>query len=369
MARLLIFGNPRGPLTAARGPLGLAGGHEIHWFSAHPAPFAHVTSHTLPGWGRAPLARLVLEPIYLQRTLAAVQPDLVHVHYASKGLAALALARWRGPLVVTAMGSDILPTQGLRLPYTPFTRLLLNRADAITAKSGWMDAALLKIGPYRQKLHRITWGIDLERFRPELDTTPLRLRWEIPPRDLVFLDPRGGSAFYNKHIILNAFADYVQGGGPAATLIVTEVTPDAGFMARLRRQAKDLGIASRVRFVGQVSHTEMAEFFALADITVMMPESDGLPQSLLEALACGSFPVLGDLPQYAEVVQDGQTAKLARVGDQNALRAALRWAAENGPVRQQARARGRAYVEQHANVASETEKLLALYEKLLARRS
>ncbi|TAK11071.1 MAG: glycosyltransferase [Anaerolineae bacterium] len=364
MARLLIYGNPHSPLVGARGRLGLQAGHEIHWFAALPAPFPDVVAHAMPGWARAPFARLLLEPFFLSKTLYAIQPDLVHVHYASKGLAALPLARWRGPLVVTAMGSDILPVQGTAWPYLPMTRRLLERADAITSKSDFMDTALQRIGDYSSKLHRITWGIDLTTFRPDLDTIALRQAWRIPAETLVFLDPRGGSALYNKHIILMAFARYVQEGGPAAVLLVAEVTPDPAYMASLRRQAEELGIADSVRFVGHLLHDRMAGVFALADLTLSVPVSDGLPQSLYEALACGSFPIVGDLPQYDGVVQDGVTGLRVPVGDGDALALAMKQAASQPDLRQRAAVLGRAYVEQHADARVETAKLLALYEIL-----
>jgi glycosyltransferase involved in cell wall biosynthesis len=365
MARLLIYGNPHSPLVAERGRLGLRAGHEIHWFSARPAPFADVTAHALPPRARGALSRAFLEPIALGKVLRTVQPDLVHVHYASKGLAALPLARWRGPLVVTAMGSDILPTQGARFPYRGFTRRLLARADAITTKSDFMDAALARLGDFGGRLERITWGIDLERFRPDLDTSALRREWDIPPGALVFLDPRGGSAFYNKHVILQAFAEYRRRGGPPAVLLVAEVSPDAAYMAGLREQAGALGVSASVRFIGQRPHDEMPSLFALADLTLSVPNSDGLPQSLYEALACGSFPILGNLPQYAGVVEDGQTARLVPVGDPAALANALMWAAARPDVRRRAGALGRARVVRYADARRETEKLLALYARLL----
>lgn len=364
MARLLIYGNPHSPLVAARGRLGLQAGHEIHWFAAHPAPFPDVTAHAMPGWTRTPLARLLLEPLYLQKTLNAVRPDLVHVHYASKGLAALPLARWRGPLVVTAMGSDILPVQGTAWPYLPMTRRLLARADAITSKSDFMDAALVRIGDFGSKLHRITWGIELALFRPNMDTAHLRQRWDIPLEALVFLDPRGGSALYNKHIILAAFAEYLKAGGPAAVLLVAEVTPDAAYMAGLRQRAEELAIGGSVRFVGRLPHEQMPEAFALADVMISVPASDGLPQSLYEALACGAFPIVGDLPQYDGVVQDGVTGLRVPVGDASALARAMAMAASQPDLRQRAAALGQTYVEQHADARVETEKLLALYETL-----
>jgi glycosyltransferase involved in cell wall biosynthesis len=60
--------------------------------------------------------------------------------------------------------------------------------------------------------------------------------------------------------------------------------------------------------VGAIPHEEMPAYYSLAEVAVSVPRSDGLPQSLFEALACGTPSVLGRLAAYEEVVTDGESA-------------------------------------------------------------
>jgi len=369
LAKILIVGNPQSPLVRARGLVGQHAGHQIFWFSAYPINLAGVNSLTLPQFARYSfLLRAFLEPLYLSRVLKEVNPDIVHVHYASKGLAALPLAR-RHPLMVTAMGSDILPEVGYKLPYSPFTRKLLNAADLITSKSNFMDDALLEVGDYAPKIRRITWGIDLRHFQPKRDVRPLRIKWQIPEKNIVFFDPRSATPFYNKHLTLKAFAGYLASGGLKATLLVAELGAKPGYVEELKDLSIQLGIKDQLRFIGTVKHEEMADYYALSDITISIPPSDGLPQSIYEALACGSFLIMNDLPAYQEVVEDGVTAKLVPPGNIGALEAAMLWVTEHREVRQKAKGLGRKYVEKYADQAEQTKRVNQLYAELLEAKT
>jgi glycosyltransferase involved in cell wall biosynthesis len=228
-----------------------------------------------------------------------------------------------------------------------------------------MDAALNRIGDYHAKTQRITWGLDLDRFRPDRDTRQLRERWSIPTADLVFFDPRLGRAFYNKHIILEAFAGYLQDGRASATLVVAEALGDPAYLSRLRKLADHLGIREKVRFVGEIAYESMPDYCALADVTISIPPSDGLPQTIYEAFACGSFLIVGNLPQYSGVVNDGVTARVVRPGDVQQLKDALAWSVAKPAVRQRAREAGRAYVEGHADLRVQAARMNEIYARLL----
>ena len=152
MAKILIYGNPRSPLVRIRGLIGRENGHKIFWVSAEKANISGVKAFGLPSpISRSWVLRVFFEPFLIWRTIRQVRPDIVHVHYASKGLSAIPLIG-KIPLVVTVMGSDIMTEAGYRGPYAFFTRILLNRADFITSKSDYMDKRLKSIGSYQNKI-------------------------------------------------------------------------------------------------------------------------------------------------------------------------------------------------------------------------
>jgi glycosyltransferase involved in cell wall biosynthesis len=272
-------------------------------------------------------------------------------------------------VIVSIMGGDVLPEQGYRGVNAVLGKRLLDHAACITSKSAFLDRALARIGDYQGKIRRVTWGVDLDRFRPDRDVTRLRDRLAIPQGHLVFFDPRMATAFYNKHVILGAFSRFVKLRRAAAVLVIAELFPDSAYVAALRRQSRELGVDENVRFVGHVPHEDMADYYALADVTISVPRSDGLPQTIYEALACGSFLVVGDLVQYRELVEDRATAYLVPVGDESALTSALDWVATHRDVRDRAAPLGRRLVEIHADRRIQEEVVTGIYGELLDRRT
>ena len=92
--------------------------------------------------------------------------------------------------------------------------------------------------------------------------------------------------------------------------MIAEQHADQGYVTGLRRLASDLGVAERVKFVGSIPYQDMPLWYNLAHTVVMVPQSDGMPNSLLEAMACGAVPVLNRLPQYAEMIRHGENGFL-----------------------------------------------------------
>lgn len=370
MAKILVIGNPQSVLVRQRSLVGQQAGHQIFWVSEPKVNLPNVTayglSENISGFKRALLA-----PISLSLAIRSIQPDLIHVHYASQGLRTLPLLYYaRCPIIVSTMGGDILPEQDYHGLHAYLVRALLNRANYITSKSEFMDATLTEIGNYKAKIKRVTWGIDLDRFCPNRDVDYLRRQWDIRPTDLVFFDVRSAALpLYNKHVILDGFAAYLQAGGPPAILLVAELASDPTHVARSRQQAADLGIADQVRFVGALDYAVIPDYYVLADATISVPKSDGFPQTIYEALACGSFLILGDLPQYAGAIEDGVTARLVPVGHSEALAQALLWIARRPNVRAQAANIGRTYVRQHADRQVQNRLMNQLYAELLTNGS
>jgi glycosyltransferase involved in cell wall biosynthesis len=367
MAKILIVGNPESPLVRERGLVGQEAGHQIFWFYRHKVNIPGVTSFGLP----APLAQLprfhhFCEPFYLAHAIKNIHPDLIHVHFASKGLLALPLSHFH-PLAVTTMGSDIAPTVGYRGVYAPFTRMLLDAADCITVKSGYMEQMLAQIGDFAHKIKHITWGVDLDLFRPDRDTKSLRANMRIPDRALVFFDPRAMRPLYNKHLLLEAFRLYINSGGPETVLLLEGNQADNRYLGKLKKRVKKWGFEDIVHFLPLQNQDGMADLYALADVVISVSNSDGFPQSIYEAWAGGRFMILSDLPQFREDFNDGATARLIDISDTHSLVNALLWVAEHPEIRRGAAQIGRARARSIADKDVEFKKMNRLYAGLLSK--
>jgi glycosyltransferase involved in cell wall biosynthesis len=103
---------------------------------------------------------------------------------------------------------------------------------------------------------------------------------------------------------------------PGVTLLLVGEGPDWQY---LRERASALGVADRVVFAGQVSHTDMPLVYSAADVTVLMSAREGMPNVVLESLACGTPVVatgVGGIPEVMTeaaagvIVKDRSTAAL-----------------------------------------------------------
>lgn len=375
MAHLLILDGVSSALSRQRGAVGAQAGHSIYWL-AH--SLAETESLPLAGGARlisgrvsGALARpaMLIEPVQLGALLRHWRIELVHAHYGFQSLLPLALPR-RLPLVVTIMGGDVLPDQYYRGRFRPpLTNALLERANAITVKSDFLERAVLRINPaWQPKIERITWGIDTDSFRPDLPTGDLRAHLNLPAGALIFFDLRLAQPFYRKHIIMQAFARLPR--TLPAVLVVSEYRAEPAYLSHLHELAQASGVADRVRFVGGISHEHMPLYLALADIAVAIPPSDGMPQSLYESMACGAYPIMGDLPQYAEVLQNGVNGTLIPLTDDDnaqieTLAAAMQAAAENPTMREAVAQQNRAQIVALADRKAETAKMNTIYARLL----
>ncbi|MEW6542985.1 MAG: glycosyltransferase family 4 protein [Nitrospirota bacterium] len=247
------------------------------------------------------------------RAALAVQrlkPDVVHVHYA-RGLAWGLNLAGRHPLIVTPWGSDVLAEQGaFREWYSRgLTGRLLAAADLVTVHSLYMEERVRPLLPRTTPIVRIGWGVDLKQFRVGLDVTHLRERWGIGPERRVVFSPRLAQPLYQHELVIRALP-LVRKERPEVLLVIPEQSADREYLEGLKRLTADLHIAELVRFVGAIPHEQMPLWLNLAEAMVMVPRSDGMPNTLLEGMACGAVPVLARLPQYDEVVRHGDNGFL-----------------------------------------------------------
>src|SRR5436309_2186979 len=134
-------------------------GHEVHLLSMRPASYARVTVHVI----RPPLGRggYLAAALAARRVVRALEPELVHAHYASSYGLWGALSGFH-PLILSVWGSDVhdFPRQG------PLQRRLLawnlRRADVLRATSQALADETAAFAPAGTPLHRTPSGIDTD---------------------------------------------------------------------------------------------------------------------------------------------------------------------------------------------------------------
>jgi glycosyltransferase involved in cell wall biosynthesis len=91
----------------------------------------------------------------------------------------------------------------------------------------------------------------------------------------------------------------------------------------VNRWISRLGIQKAVRLLPELHHVQMANLFRLAQVTVSPSIHDGTPNTLLEAMACGCFPVAGDIESLREWITDNENGLLCDPTNPEALAEAI----------------------------------------------
>jgi glycosyltransferase involved in cell wall biosynthesis len=232
---------------------------------------------------------------WLRGVIEDVRPDLVQAHWLPTW-SYLAGRAFDGPLVVTPWGSDVYLAEGLE---RELADRALERADAVIARSPHMRRELAGRGVPDSRLHRVDLGVDTRRFRPASQDERRRLRRELGLGEgPVVLSLRAGTALYNLDVVVEAFASLAGRFGDATLVLLTGDAPldESVRSALLAAHAPD-----RILVVS-VPHDLVADYARAADAGISIPDSDGSPNSVWEALSSGLPMVLSDLPQVREVV-------------------------------------------------------------------
>jgi glycosyltransferase involved in cell wall biosynthesis len=131
-----------------------------------------------------------------------------------------------------------------------------------------------------------------------------------------------------------------------------------------RRIAGSPRLSERVTLVGERPHTEMEARYRSADFFVQTSHREGSGYSLIEAMACGTTPLVTDIPPSRRIV--GKSGSLTPVGNAHALgQAMIGWASRD---RRLLRTAARAHFERELTFEVIGRDLRAAYERLAAAR-
>lgn len=251
------------------------------------------------------------------------------------GLALLACLSGVRPYAVYAVGSDVLMAAGAR---RWVGAQCLARASLVLANGGYLSEQTRRMAPGANVVPLLI-GVDTDRFAPPAARpTPLRI-----------LCTRGFLPVYcNEGLIrgLAALSDESQD-------FQVTFTSGGPLLERVRRLADETltpRLRERVSFLGGVTDAEMLAHLQCAHLFVSLSRSDGTSISLLEALACGLFPILSDIPPNREWVDPAaENGLLVPLDEPRALAAALRRAMGDADLRARAAAFNRQLILQRAD--------------------
>jgi glycosyltransferase involved in cell wall biosynthesis len=295
---------------------------------------------------RPMIARLFHTVRALRRIAAETKPDAVLTLYGGS-LAATSYLSGVRPYVVYVVGSDVLLANWIQ---RRVSRVTLKRAAAVVANGKYLAARTLELVP-TAKLTTLYIGVEIERFSfsDKSDHSP------------AFVCTRSFLSVYDNATIIRAFGSL---NSVPSNLTVSFLS--SGSLLAESMSLADSTIApawrSRMRFEGGVSDTAMTRALESASYYISASLSDGASSSLLEAMACGLFPILSDIPANREWVVHEKNGLLFSPGDASQLSECIRRALSEEAWMAGARISNRRLVEQYGNVNASMKALVDLLE-------
>lgn len=287
--------------------------------------------------------------------------DLFHGHFAAPaGYIAALVARYRGkPSIVGVRGNDVdlMPFDRRR---ATFALQALEWATAIAAVSNDLARKAAALSG-RDDVCVIHNGVDAELFAPQPPDPELRRRLGLDDRPVVGF---AGEARTKKGLgrMLRIYPRLYE-ALPAQLLLVGGVRKDDKEMVRFfRRQHRDLPF----HLLPPQPHAAMPAYYALCDVVILPSLRDGLPNTLLEAMACGRPVVASAVGGMLDVVADGCDGLLLPARDDDAWVDALRRLLLDPEARRRLGAAARQTVQARFTVERELSSWLALYRELLS---
>jgi glycosyltransferase involved in cell wall biosynthesis len=132
---------------------------------------------------------------------------------------------------------------------------------------------------------------------------------------------------------------------------------------------KDLRIEHAVQLNPPLSHAQMGDVFRGAQIVVSPSIHDGTPNSLLEGMACGCFPIAGDLESIREWITPGQNGLLVDPNNPQDIADAILTALENENLRHEAAGLNAKIISARAEYGGNMEKVVEFYESVVSSAS
>ena len=285
--------------------------------------------------------------------------DIVHTHGYKADIYGFASMIGSKNKIISTCHNWIENDAPLRL-YATIDRFVLRHFDMAVAVSEGVASTLQEEGVCRRKIRIVSNGIDTERFARSsiLSESELSKAHQLVIGIVARLSPEKGIDFF-----VGAAAAMLR-----KNLTVTfQIVGEGPERARLEQLAEDLGVRSSVSFLGKRS--DMPAVYAGMDIVVLASLTEGLPMTLLEAMASGKAVVATAVGAVPTVVVHESTGLLVQPGDAVAIEEAVTRLWRDGELRRRVADAGAKTVRARFSAQAMAANYLDLYHEVTAKAS
>ena len=313
--------------------------------------------------GMAPI-RIQHKKARLAALIHDLQPDLVHaMRLPYEGFLA-AEAVGTIPLLISIWGNDFTLFADRHPALGRLTDSALQRADGLHCDCN-RDLKLAQARGFSlRKANRVLpggGGVHAEcYFKVQPDKDFLK-SFRIPEGVPLVINPRGPRSYVRNDIFFRTIP------------LVLKHIPNTFFVAPgmagnpvSEHWVRKLHISASVRLLPAINREQLASLFAASQVSVSPSSHDGTPNTLLEAMAYGAFPIAGDLESIREWITPGENGFLCNPLDPESLASDIIRALRDEELRSKAKGINRELVRTRADYRKTMMEAESLYEEIVA---
>jgi len=344
-----------------------ARGHNVHVITYEtyiPSnfEFPNVTIHSVPTsfspmlkpfpkkamWGKIRTVRKIIK---------SISPDIVNGYFLTEfGFYTAYSGHY--PKIMVMTGSDAY-LNWKKSKLTKFiNKISIKKMDIVVSLSENMSNELVK-----------TFNVKKERIitRPEgvnLKVFNLTVRDNVKLNGTQIISTRNFKPVYNIEMLIKAIPHVVCEIPDAKFIIIG----DGPLKQELINLAQKLNISKNIDFKGAVDHDKIPLLLGSSDFYVSTSLSDGASISLFEAMACGCFPIVTDIPANRDWIDNGKNGLLVPVDDTKDLAKKIVMAINDNVLRTEARKVNWKIIQDSADIEKNMIMIENLYFKLINKR-
>lgn len=299
------------------------------------------------------ILKLDLKLAYFATIMKNNNVELIHVHFATMGAIARKLSSILGlPYTLTAHAFDIY-----RNPNADELRKTMNNAESVITISEYNKNHLQSEIGITNRIEVIRCGIDLDRFN-----TRRRVKNNAIIKILTVA-----------RLVEKKGIEYLIRAIP----IVIKQTHDCDLTIvgsgslndYLHKLVYDLDLEGSIQFKGDVADFELMRYYEEADMFILPciiaenGDLDGIPVSIMEAMAMKLPVVTTSVSGIPELVEDGISGILVPPKDEKAIADAIIKLHKDRQLGLEMGEKGKKIIEKKYNIVSESEKLIRIFEK------
>lgn len=268
---------------------------EVHLISLEKSMGTKAYEHIFGSRIRIRWLKYPLASRRIKKEVSAIECDIINAHFVPNyGLIGALIDKH--PLVISCWGSDVLDPPYKTFLHKSRIRFALRYADLITVDGKVLVDIVGKFGIPEYRILNVPMGIEPQVFNLSCEKVKLPL--------IVHL--RALESIYNPELFVRALYFVVKEEKVRIIMLY-----DGSMKDNIKKLANELEV--NIEFVSPLSQNGVAKILKSATIYVSTSVCDSTSVTLLEAMACGVFPIVTDIPGNKEWIDDGVNGYLVPI--------------------------------------------------------